>query len=81
MSSCARARPPPPTVIRADLILLSSLQYNYLSTIFTIVYAVMQVPSTVIISKVRPSYWLFICELGASSSFPCALATTRESSY
>jgi ACS family pantothenate transporter-like MFS transporter len=33
-------------------------------TAYTCAYAVMQIPSTLIIQKIRPSYWLACMELG-----------------
>jgi ACS family pantothenate transporter-like MFS transporter len=33
-------------------------------TAYTCAYAVMQVPSTLIIQKIRPSYWLAFMEVG-----------------
>ncbi|KAE9376391.1 MFS general substrate transporter [Stipitochalara longipes BDJ] len=39
-------------------------QYTYAGTAYTCAYAVMQIPSTLIIQKVRPSYWLGLMEIG-----------------
>lgn len=39
-------------------------QYTYAGTAYTVAYAVMQVPSTLIIQKIRPSYWLACMEIG-----------------
>ncbi|KAF8858271.1 pantothenate transporter liz1 [Acephala macrosclerotiorum] len=39
-------------------------QYTYAGTAYTVAYAVMQVPSTLIIQKIRPSYWLALMEIG-----------------
>ncbi|KAF8206968.1 major facilitator superfamily domain-containing protein [Mycena galopus ATCC 62051] len=39
-------------------------QYTYMGTCYTIAYAIMQVPSTMIIQKIRPSYYLAFCEIG-----------------
>ncbi|KAJ7470821.1 pantothenate transporter liz1 [Mycena latifolia] len=39
-------------------------EYTYMGTCYTIAYALMQVPSTMIIQKIRPSYYLAFCEVG-----------------
>lgn len=39
-------------------------EYTYAQTAYTCAYAVMQVPSTLIVQKVRPSVWLVIMEVG-----------------
>ncbi|KAH8807539.1 pantothenate transporter liz1 [Xylogone sp. PMI_703] len=39
-------------------------QYTYAGTVYTCAYAVMQIPSTLIIQKVRPSFWLGLMEVG-----------------
>jgi ACS family pantothenate transporter-like MFS transporter len=39
-------------------------QYTYAGTAYTCAYAVMQIPSTLIIQKIRPSYWLAMMEIG-----------------
>ncbi|KAJ6553524.1 pantothenate transporter liz1 [Mycena vulgaris] len=39
-------------------------EYTYMGTCYTIAYALMQVPSTMIIQKIRPSYYLAFCEIG-----------------
>ncbi|KUJ16369.1 pantothenate transporter liz1 [Mollisia scopiformis] len=39
-------------------------QYTYAGTAYTVAYAVMQVPSTMIIQTIRPSYWLALMEIG-----------------
>lgn len=39
-------------------------QYTYAGTLYTVAYAVMQIPSTMIIQKIRPSYWLALMEIG-----------------
>lgn len=33
-------------------------------TLYTCAYAIMQIPSTLIIQRVRPSYWLGLMEIG-----------------
>lgn len=39
-------------------------EYTYANTMYTIAYAIMQVPSTLIVQKVRPAVWLTIMEVG-----------------
>ncbi|KAJ5185441.1 hypothetical protein N7491_006691 [Penicillium cf. griseofulvum] len=39
-------------------------QYTYAGTVYTVAYAVMQIPSTLIIQRVRPSIWLALMEIG-----------------
>lgn len=39
-------------------------QYTYAQTAYTCAYAVMQVPSTLIIQRIRPSIWLAVMEIG-----------------
>ncbi|KAJ6596018.1 pantothenate transporter liz1 [Mycena sp. CBHHK59/15] len=39
-------------------------EYTYMGTCYTVAYALMQVPSTMIIQKIRPSYYLAFCEIG-----------------
>lgn len=39
-------------------------EYTYAQTAYTCAYAIMQVPSTLIVQKVRPSVWLVIMEVG-----------------
>lgn len=39
-------------------------EYTYAGTAYTVAYAVMQVPSTLIVQKVRPSIWLPTMEIG-----------------
>lgn len=38
-------------------------EYTYAGSVYTIAYAVMQIPSTLIIQKVRPSLWLAVMEV------------------
>jgi ACS family pantothenate transporter-like MFS transporter len=38
-------------------------EYTYAGSIYTVAYAVMQIPSTLIIQRVRPSLWLAIMEV------------------
>lgn len=39
-------------------------EYTYAQTAYTCAYAVMQVPSTLIVQKIRPSVWLVFMEVG-----------------
>lgn len=39
-------------------------QYTYAGTCYTVAYAVMQIPSNLIIQYIRPSYWLAAMEIG-----------------
>lgn len=39
-------------------------EYTYAQTAYTCAYAVMQIPSTLIVQKVRPSVWLVFMEVG-----------------
>lgn len=39
-------------------------QYTYAGTCYTVAYAVMQIPSNLIIQYIRPSYWLAAMEVG-----------------
>ncbi|KAJ7119117.1 MFS general substrate transporter [Mycena epipterygia] len=39
-------------------------EYTYMSTCYLIGFAIMQLPSSLIALKVRPSIWLFCCEIG-----------------
>ena len=44
---------------------LSSLRLiSEKTTAYTVAYAVMQIPSTLIVQKIRPSYWLAFMEIG-----------------
>lgn len=49
-------------------------EYTYAQTAYTCAYAVMQVPSTLIVQKIRPSVWLVIMEVGwvGFSGFSCS---------
>lgn len=38
-------------------------EYTYAQTMYTVAYAVMQIPSTLIIQKIRPSIWLAVMEV------------------
>ncbi|RAH45363.1 pantothenate transporter liz1 [Aspergillus brunneoviolaceus CBS 621.78] len=51
-------------------------QYTYAGTLYTIAYAVMQIPSTLIIQRVRPSVWLAGMEV-AWGAFTFAQAGVR----
>ncbi|EIM89145.1 MFS general substrate transporter [Stereum hirsutum FP-91666 SS1] len=39
-------------------------EYTYMSTCYIIGFAIMQIPASFIVLKVRPSYFLFVCEIG-----------------
>ncbi|OCF77013.1 hypothetical protein I204_02722 [Kwoniella mangroviensis CBS 8886] len=39
-------------------------QYTWMQTIYNVVVCVMQLPSNLIVLKVRPSWWLAMCEIG-----------------
>lgn len=39
-------------------------EYTYANTMYTIAYAIMQVPSTLIVQRVRPALWLALMEVG-----------------
>ncbi|KAL1861519.1 hypothetical protein Daus18300_008781 [Diaporthe australafricana] len=39
-------------------------EYTYAQTVYTCAYAIMQVPSTLIVQKIRPSVWLVFMEVG-----------------
>ncbi|TGO54808.1 hypothetical protein BOTNAR_0258g00010 [Botryotinia narcissicola] len=49
--------------IQEDLEMFGN-QYTYAGTFYTCAYAIMQIPSTLVIQKVRPSYWLGLMEIG-----------------
>ncbi|CAI7671057.1 unnamed protein product [Penicillium bialowiezense] len=39
-------------------------EYTYAQTVYTVAYAAMQIPSTLIVQRVRPSIWLAAMEVG-----------------
>lgn len=39
-------------------------EYTYAQMVYTCAYAVMQIPSTLIVQKIRPSIWLAAMEVG-----------------
>ena len=45
-------------------------EYTYAGTAYTCAYAVMQIPSTIIVQKVRPSIWLTIMEVAWVCAVP-----------
>ncbi|KAK1222183.1 hypothetical protein PQX77_014981 [Marasmius sp. AFHP31] len=53
-------------------------EYTYAQTAYTCAYAVMQIPSTLIIQKIRPSYWLAFMEV-AWGAFTFAQAGLKNS--
>ncbi|KAL2835402.1 pantothenate transporter liz1 [Aspergillus pseudoustus] len=52
-------------------------EYTYATTAYTVAYAVMQIPSTLVIQRVRPSIWLAAMEV-AWGVFTFAQAGTRN---
>ncbi|KAM0551198.1 hypothetical protein ACHAPJ_008540 [Fusarium lateritium] len=52
-------------------------EYTYAQTVYTVAYAVMQIPSTLIVQKVRPSLWLAGSEV-AWGIFTFAQAGTKS---
>ncbi|UQC76436.1 pantothenate transporter liz1 [Colletotrichum lupini] len=42
-------------------------EYTYAQMVYTCAYAVMQIPSTLIVQKIRPSIWLAAMEVGWGS--------------
>ncbi|KAH7052383.1 pantothenate transporter liz1 [Macrophomina phaseolina] len=53
-------------------------EYTYAQTAYTCAYAIMQIPSTLIIQRIRPSYWLAFMEV-AWGAFTFAQAGLRSS--
>ncbi|KAF4537444.1 MFS transporter [Lasiodiplodia theobromae] len=53
-------------------------EYTYAGTAYTCAYAVMQIPSTLVIQRIRPSYWLAAMEV-AWGAFTFAQAGLRNS--
>lgn len=49
--------------MREDLTMLGN-EYTYATTAYTVGYAVMQIPSTLIVQKIPPSIWLGAMEVG-----------------
>ncbi|KAJ5894162.1 hypothetical protein N7495_005853 [Penicillium taxi] len=49
--------------MKEDLSMLGN-EYTYAGTVYTVAYAAMQIPSTMIIQHVRPSLWLAAMEVG-----------------
>ncbi|KAJ5279139.1 hypothetical protein N7478_004511 [Penicillium angulare] len=57
-------------------------QYTYAQTVYTVSYAVMQIPSTLIIQRIRPSIWLAAMEVGwATFTFAQAGMTNVSQLY
>ncbi|KAK8844522.1 hypothetical protein IAR55_006368 [Kwoniella newhampshirensis] len=52
-------------------------QYTYATSLYTAAYAIMQIPSTLVVQKVRPSLWLAFCEI-AWATFTFAQAGVRK---
>lgn len=53
-------------------------EYTYAVTCYTVAYAVMQIPSNIIIQYIRPSYWLAAMEI-CWGTFTFAQAGVRNS--
>lgn len=49
--------------MQEDLQMLGN-EYTYAQTAYTCAYAIMQIPSTLIIQRLRPSWWLAFMEIG-----------------
>ncbi|KAJ6606038.1 MFS general substrate transporter [Mycena vulgaris] len=49
--------------MKEDLGILAN-EYTLMSTCYLVGFAIMQLPSSLIVLKVRPSIWLFSCEIG-----------------
>ncbi|KAJ7596629.1 pantothenate transporter liz1 [Mycena floridula] len=39
-------------------------EFTYMNTCYTIAYAIFQIPGTLLVTRIRPSVYLFICEVG-----------------
>ncbi|WVQ74723.1 hypothetical protein IAR50_004327 [Cryptococcus sp. DSM 104548] len=55
-------------------------QYTYATSLYTVGYAIMQVPSTLIVQHVRPSLWLAFCEIVWAVLTFCQSAVKNTSS-
>ncbi|ODN74907.1 hypothetical protein L198_08215 [Cryptococcus wingfieldii CBS 7118] len=55
-------------------------QYTYATSLYTVGYAIMQVPSTLIVQRVRPSLWLAFCEIVWAVLTFCQCAVKNTSS-
>lgn len=53
-------------------------EYTYATTCYTVAYAVMQIPSNIIVQYIRPSYWLAAMEV-AWGAFTFAQAGLKNS--
>ncbi|KAF8922244.1 major facilitator superfamily domain-containing protein [Mucidula mucida] len=49
--------------MKEDLNILGN-EYTYMGTCYTIAYALFQIPGTMAVTRIRPSYFLFMCEVG-----------------
>ncbi|KIY67448.1 pantothenate transporter liz1 [Cylindrobasidium torrendii FP15055 ss-10] len=49
--------------MKEDLV-LNGNEYTYMGTCYTVAYALFQIPGTMMVTRVRPSYFLFACEVG-----------------
>ncbi|KAJ7647854.1 MFS general substrate transporter [Roridomyces roridus] len=43
---------------------INANQYTIMQTTYLVGFAIMQLPSALIAMKIRPSWWLFVCEIG-----------------
>ncbi|KAF7295825.1 MFS general substrate transporter [Mycena chlorophos] len=55
-------------------------QYTYMNTSYLVAFSIMQLPSSIIGLKIRPSIWLFSCEIGWTI-FTFAQAGARTSTH
>ncbi|CAK4031078.1 pantothenate transporter liz1 [Lecanosticta acicola] len=63
--------------MQEDLRMLGN-EYTYATTCYTVAYAVMQIPSNMIVQYIRPSYWLAVMEI-AWGAFTFAQAGLKSS--
>ncbi|THV06054.1 pantothenate transporter liz1 [Dendrothele bispora CBS 962.96] len=57
-------------------------EYTYMGTCYTIAYALFQIPSTMVVTRVRPSLYLFLNEVGwGIFTFAQAAAQTSNQMY
>ncbi|KII86299.1 hypothetical protein PLICRDRAFT_43891 [Plicaturopsis crispa FD-325 SS-3] len=49
--------------MKEDIHLVAN-EYTYMGTCYTIAYALFQIPGTLLVTRVRPSIFLFCCEVG-----------------
>ncbi|KAL7412555.1 pantothenate transporter liz1 [Mrakia frigida] len=57
-------------------------EYTYMGTCYTVAYALFQIPGTLMVTRVRPTIFLFCCELGwGIFTFAQACAQTSQQMY